>query len=148
MRPTVELRLEPNDKYARVIGLWEPSTEASDPDGDAGEDEAAERSWSDDYEDWPEEHQEAADDYVELVADAPEPADYGIDEDELDPLSWDDISPASDPDLLAKIATYFRGMSPTEPADQLRAKCRLLAADVYANAQVAAKEELRSAAEA
>lgn len=75
---------------------------------------------------------------------APDPEDYGKDPNEIKTLSWDMVTPADDPDLLAKIATYFDGMDPSEPTDALRAKCRLLDVDVYVNAQIAAKEELRN----
>jgi len=57
-------------------------------------------------------------------------------------LSWDMFSPASDPDLLAKIATYFDGIEPDEPGDRIAAKLRLLDCEVYANAQIAARQEL------
>ncbi|WP_049979373.1 hypothetical protein [Halolamina rubra] len=103
--------------------------------------DAAEDSPADSYEDWPDEHRDAADGYVEVVDSAPEPEDVGLDTDH-DPLSWSDISPSQDPDLLAKIATYFEGMDADEPSDLLRAKCRLLDVDLYAKAQTAARQEL------
>jgi len=61
---------------------------------------------------------------------------------DVEAVSWDDIEPSSDPDLLAKIATYFEGMDPVEPTERLRAKCRLLDVQVYLRAQMAARETL------
>ncbi len=133
MSITTTVTLAPNDKYRRVVALY-----GHDEGPDAAEDSPA-----DSYEEWPDEHRDAADGYVEVVDNAPEPEDVGIDPNDVDPLTWDDISPSSDPDLLAKIATYFEGMTPDEPRDVLRAKCRLLDVDLYAQAQTAARQELR-----
>lgn len=132
---TVDMGIAPNDKYDRVLGLHEP---AQDEDTDVSE-----ASETDDWEDWPDDHKQAADAYVETMADAPTAADYEEDPDDMDTLTWGMISTSSDPDLLSKIATYFEGMEPDEPTDLLRAKCRLLDVDVYANAQIAARQELR-----
>ncbi|MDS0280285.1 hypothetical protein NDI85_21100 [Halomicroarcula sp. S1AR25-4] len=128
MSTTADVTIAPNDKYRRVIGLSFDPEMADDVDP---------------IEEWTDEERDAADDFQELVDNAPEPAEFGVDEDEMKTLSWDMISPASDPDLLAKIATYFEGMEPDEPADLLSAKCRLLDVDIYVDAQVAAREELR-----
>jgi hypothetical protein len=122
----ITIELEPNEKYYRVV---DP---VRTPDNDAT-----------DYEDWDEETQAAADAYVEKMSTAPTAEDFDDDPDEYDPLTWDDISPSSDPDLLAKIATYFDGMGADEPTDRLRAKCRLLDVEVYVDAQIAARAELR-----
>ena len=133
MPTTVDLTIAPNDKYRRVIGDFG----MSDADDDSAD-------TADNWEDWPDEHKQAADGYAELLDNAWSPAEYdSIDETDFDILTWDDISPASDPDLLAKIATYFEGMAPDEPAGRLEAKCRLLNVEVYADAQLAAREELR-----
>jgi len=134
MHETVDITIEPNDKYLRVIGTY------SDP----GAVEADDEGW----EDWPDEHKEAGDDYAELVDEAAEvdPEDYGVDPDEIPTVSWSDISPSSDSDIIAKIATYFDGMEPDEPTDLLRAKCRLLDVEVYIDVQMAAQAELRGAA--
>ena len=132
--PPVDLQIAPNDKYRRVIGLY----------GHEEGLDAAEDSTADSYEEWPDEHRDAADGYVEVIDNAPEPEHAGIDPNDIDPLTWADITPSSDPDLLAKIATYFTGMVADEPKDLLRAKCRLLDVDLYAQAQTAAREELLS----
>lgn len=134
MQTTIDLTLAPNDKYRRVIG----DVGAADADETPAD--------QDDYEDWPAEHREAANDYQELLDNAWTPSESDdVDESDLDVLSWDDLSPASDPDLLAKIATYFEGMTAAEPSDRLHAKCRLLDVEIYVDAQLAAREELRSA---
>jgi len=66
-----------------------------------------------------------------------------MDREEMETLSWDILSVASDPDLAAKVATYFDGVDSDEPTDLIRAKLRLLDVDIYVDAQVAAREELR-----
>ena len=125
MPTTVELTIEPNDKYDRVVGGY-----------------SADVNRQESYHEWPAEHQEAADGYVEAIESAPtEVADIAAPE-ELDALRWEDIAPASDPDLIAKVATYFEGMEPDEPTERLRSKCRLLDVETYANAQFAARQEL------
>ena len=121
------ISIEPNEKYHRVIDPLE---------GVRGE--------RTDYEDWSEEEQEAADAYIETVEAAPTTEELDKDEEDIKTLSWEDISPASDPDLISKVATYFDGMHADEPADRLRAKCRLLDVEVYVNAQIAARSELRA----
>lgn len=121
-----ELTIEPNEKYWRVV---DPVQHEENP--------------AVDHESWPDEHKEAASAYIETVDNTPEPEDYGIEPDGLEPLTWGDFSVSSDPDLVAKMATYFDGMAPDEPTDALRAKLRLLDPEVYANAQIAATGELR-----
>ena len=74
---------------------------------------------------------------------SPTADEIDMDRDEMETLSWDMISPASDPDLAAKIATYFDGVDADEPTELIRAKLRLLDVGIYVNAQVAAREELR-----
>lgn len=89
------------------------------------------------------EHAEAAERFATLTAEAPTPDEIDMDPDEMETLSWDMLSVASDPDLAAKIATYFDGVDPDDPTDLIRAKLRLLDIDIYVNAQIAAREELR-----
>lgn len=115
--------IEPNEKYQRVIGL--PTY-----DGD-------------DWEEWNEEEQQAADAYRETIDQAPTADDVDIDEDKT--LSWNHFSVSSDPDLVSKMATYFDGVEPDEPTDLIRAKLRLLDCDVYAQAQIASRAEMREA---
>jgi hypothetical protein len=175
----IDIHIEPAEKYRRVIGG------VAIPD-QQGEDEV---SLTDDaYEDWPEEHKEAANGYIDAVDEGSAhtatisqigDTEYRIScptcsrswtttaqghrvegaKDDLrsrlkahrpcedgETLSWDVFSVAADPDLVAKIATYFDGMTPDEPTDLLRAKLRLLDCSVYANAQLAATAELREVA--
>ncbi len=133
MHTTVDLTIAPNEKYRRVIGLY----------GHEEGLDAAEDSPAIDYEDWPDEHKDAADGYIEVVDSTPDPEHHGVDPDDIKTLTWDHISPSSDPDLLAKIATYFEGMAPDEPSELLQSKCRLLDVEIYVDAQVAARQELR-----
>lgn len=130
MFETVNITIGPNAKYERVIGVM-------------GREHADDVPETGDHEDWPDEHKEAADDYIETVENAPEPEDHGTDPDDVKTLTWGTMSPPDDADLVAKIATYFDGMEPDEPTELLRAKCRLLDVDVYAQAQIAARQELR-----
>lgn len=130
MFATVTLTIEPNDKYHEVI-RGEPEFDET-PETDA---ECREQA----------DHHDAAEAYQQTINNTLDAADYVDDPDDLPTLSWDDISPSSDPDLLAKIATYFDGMEPDEPTDALRAKCRLLNVEVYADAQIAATAELKDA---
>ena len=124
--PTITI--ERNKKYREVVeGKW-PYDEPL-PDTQAGFEEQSD-------------HHEAAEAFVELMESAPEPSEP---DDEMEPLSWDMVSVPKDPDLVAKMATYFDGADPTEPTDQLRAKFRLLDVDRMVNAQLAAREELREA---
>ncbi|SEO70525.1 hypothetical protein SAMN05216388_101754 [Halorientalis persicus] len=136
MPRTVDITIEPNDKYDAVI-------RGKLPDEDAHQEALTE-------EEYREAHPapDAADDYVAFVDEAAEvqPEDYGKDPEEIPTVSWDDISPSSDADLVAKMATYFTGMSPDEPTDLLRAKLRLLDVDTYIDAQLAATAELREVA--
>lgn len=125
---TVDVTLEPNDKYDEVI-RGEPATD------DAVESIAKYREQT--------MHLEATEAYLETINNTPDPEDFGHEPDDLDPVSWDDISPSQDPDLVAKIATYFDGMTSDESTGRLRAKCRLLDVKVYINAQIAARAELR-----
>jgi hypothetical protein len=128
MHDTVDITIAPNDKYAKVI---RGEAEFDDPP----ETEAEFKEQSD--------HHEASEAYLKTIHNTPDAEEYVDNPDDLPTLSWDMISPASDPDLLSKLATYFDGMDPDEPAEKLRAKCRLLPVGVYTDAQVAAKAELR-----
>jgi len=132
MYDTVELTIEPNEKYRRVIGGY--SHGAADPEPTAPDTR---------YTEWPDEHQAAADEYTKTIDQSPTPEDIGEDPAEIETLSWDLISVASGPDLVTKMATYFDGLQPDEPTGRLRAKLRLLPVGVYANTQVAARAELR-----
>ena len=85
---------------------------------------------------------EAAESYACTIEDTPDPTNADVEPEEQH-LSWDLFSVSSDPDLVAKMATYFDGMEPDEPTGRLRAKLRLLDCEVYANAQIAAQAELR-----
>ncbi|ACM56350.1 hypothetical protein [Halorubrum lacusprofundi] len=118
----------PNDKYREVICAELPDDEPA-PETEA------------EYQD--REHSEAAENYQELIAEAPTPDDIDMDLEEMETLSWDILSVASDPDLAAKVATYFDGVDADEPTELIRAKLRLLDVDIYVDAQVAAREELR-----
>ena len=120
--------IEPNDKYREDI-LGELPDDEPLPETEA---EYRER-----------EHADAADAYQELIAEAPTPDEIDMNRDEMKTLSWEMISPASDPDLAAKIATYFDGVDADEPTDLIRAKLRLVDVDIYVDAQIAAREELR-----
>lgn len=120
----IELEIAPNEKYRAVIH--------GDVDGDvADEDEYRAAHPAPDV----------ADEYIEMIDAAPTAEVFGKDPADLDVLTWADISPARDPDLLSTIATYFDGIDPAEPADRIRAKCRLLGVETYTNAQLAAKSE-------
>lgn len=125
MPKTVDLTIEPNAKYDRVVGGYSADIDRQEP-----------------HHEWPEEHQEAADGYVEAIEDAPTEVADIADLEARDALRWEDIAPASDPDLIAKVATYFHGMEPDEPTERLRSKCRLLNVETYCNAQFAARQEL------
>jgi hypothetical protein len=120
--------IEPNDKYREVIWGELPDDEPS-PET---EEEYRER-----------EHADTADAFQELIDSAPSPEEIDMDHEEMETLSWDMLSVASDPDLAAKIATYFAGVDSDEPTELIRAKLRLLDVDIYVQAQVAAREELR-----
>jgi hypothetical protein len=133
MPRAVTIEIAPNDKYRRVLGTY---TEPDATETDESE-----------IDDWPDDHQNAADDYIEFVDEAAVDAEEYVDDvEEIPTVSWDDISPSSDPDIIAKVATYFEGMDPSEPTDLLRAKCRLLDVDIYIDAQLAATAELRETA--
>lgn len=121
-----DVTIRPSEKYRRVIGGYRLDHE---PETDVKE--------------WSDEEREAADHYTEAMDTAPTQEELNVDEDEIEPLSWDDISVSSDPDLIAKMATYFEGMRPSERTERLRAKLRLLNVEDYANVQVAARQELR-----
>jgi len=129
MPTTVNLTIGPNDKYRAVI-------EGRYPDGEGPAETESE-------------HQDrhpapgVAEQYVEIIENAPEPAEEGKDPDDLPTLTWDLFNVSSDPDLVAKMATYFTDMSPDEATERLRSKLRLLDCDVYAEAQIAARAELR-----
>lgn len=118
----------PNDKYREVIWGELPDDEPV-PETEA---EFQER-----------EHDEATENFQTLVDESPTADDLDMDREEMETLSWDMLSVASDPDFAAKIATYFDGVDPDEPTDLIRAKLRLLDVDIYVDAQVAAREELR-----
>jgi hypothetical protein len=132
MHSTVDLTIEPNGKYCRVVGGYTHSP--NDPNPTAPDT---------DYTEWPDEHQAAADGYTKTIDQPSTPEDIGNDPAEMETLSWDLISVASDPDLVTTMATYFDGLEPDESTGRLRAKLRLLDVGVYANTQVAARAELR-----
>ena len=119
----------PNDKYREVICGELPGDEP------IPETEAEYQRRSD--------HAEAAEGFQTLVDESPTADDLDMDREEMETLSWDILSVASDPDLAAKIATYFDGVDSDEPTELIRAKLRLLDVDIYVDAQVAAREELR-----
>lgn len=121
--------IEPSEKYRHVVGPRAHDEPAMD---DVPETE----------EEYREQHPapDAAEAYEETIANAPSPPD----DHEYEPLTWGVLSVSSDPDLVAKMATYFKGMQPDEPVELLRAKLRLLDVNVYANAQIAARSELRT----
>jgi hypothetical protein len=123
----VDLTIEPNAKYRRVIG------------GYRGDHEPAT-----DHEEWSDEEREAANEYTTAMDSAPEPDELDIDEDDIEPLSWEMLSVSSDPDLVTRMATYFDGMDAHERTERLRAKLRLLDVEDYVNVQVAARNELRA----
>lgn len=129
MPHTTTITIGPNAKYREVVCGELPGDEPI-PETEAEYQERVE-------------HAEAAEDYRTLIDEAPTADEVGIDRDAMKTLSWDMISPASDPDLAAKIATYFDGVDSDEPTDLIRAKLRLLDVDIYVHAQVAAREELR-----
>lgn len=120
----------PNDKYREVICGELPD------DKPVPETEAEYQRRAD--------HAEAAEDFQTLMDESPSADEVDMDREEMETLSWDMLSVASDPDLAAKIATYFDGVDPDEPTDSIRAKLRLLDVDVYVDAQIAAREELRA----
>lgn len=129
MPHTESVTIGPNDKYREVVC-------GELPDDDPVPETEAEYQERVD-------HAEAAESFQELMNEAPTADEIDMNRDEMETLSWDMISPASDPDLAAKIATYFDGVDPDEPTDLIQAKLRLLDVDIYVNAQVAAREELR-----
>ena len=133
MHSTVDITIEPNNKYRRVVGGYTHGP--GDPEPTAPDT---------DYSEWPDEHQAAADGYTRTIDQPSTPEDIGNDPDEMETLSWDLITVADDSDLVAKMATYFDGLAPDEPTGRLRAKLRLLPVGVYANTQVAARAELRN----
>lgn len=127
---TVNVTIEPSDKYREVILGELPKP--GDYETQAGFEEASE-------------YDDATEAYLETIENTPDPEEYGMEPEDHEVLTWDDISPSRDPDLLAKIATYFDGLEPDEPTERLRAKCRLLDVDLYVNAQIASRAELREA---
>lgn len=126
----ITIEIEPNEKYRHVV----ESYHSTEPIGDSVPETEAE---------YREQHPapDAAEAYHEKLDNAHVPDD--VEDMDLDPVSWDDIGVSSDPDLVAKMATYFDGMDSDEPTDRLRAKLRLLDCEVYVNAQIAARAELR-----
>lgn len=127
MQP-IDITIESNDKYRAVID--------GDVGGDVPETEAEYTEKA--------EYAEAAEAYIEVVSDTDSHVDEaGIDGERLPTLAWDMLSVSKDPDLVAKMATYFGGMTPDEPTDVLRSKLRLLPVETYATVQVAARAELR-----
>jgi len=126
MRP-ITLTIEPSDKYRRVIGAY---NDTDTPDTE--------------YDDWPDDHQDAANAYIETVEQAPTAEDLDMDPNDMSVLQWSDISVSSDPDLVKRMATYLDGLKPEEPTAELRAKLRLLDVDTYATIQLAAREELHT----
>jgi len=133
MHSRVDLTIEPNEKYRRVVGGYIHSPD--DPDPTAPDT---------DYSEWPAEHQAAADAYTRTVDQSPTPEDIGTDPDEMETLSWDLIAVADDPALVTQMATYVDGLDPWESTGRLLATLRLLPVGVYANIQVAARAELRT----
>jgi len=172
MPRTVNLTIEPTEKFYRVTEGY------ADPD----DIESNEAEWHD----WPDEHQEAADAFIERVdQDATEATpitDHGDGElsiscptcgwdctttaresreemaksdlrsrldahlpcNDMETPSWDLISLPDDADLVGKMATYLTGMEPDEPTNLLRAKLRLIDADLYLRVQYAARTELQN----
>lgn len=122
--------VEPSDKYEEVI-VGEP---VSDEPPATEEDYLEEANYH-----------EATEAYLQTIEGAPTAEDVGTDPDDLDTLSWDLLSVSSDPELVARMATYFDGMDSDEPPEQLRAKLRLLDVETYATVQIAAQAELRAA---
>lgn len=104
--------IEPNDKYHKVIWSQFPDDEPVSEPEDQGP--------------------------LDLIAHERE----DIDREDLITLSWDTASVPSDPDRAAKIATYFDGVDPHEPTELIRAKLRLLDVEIYANASLAATNEM------
>ena len=129
MPHTTTVTIGPNDKYREVICGELPDDEPV-PET---EEEYQERA----------DHAAAAERFQTVMDESPTADEFGMDRDEMETLSWDMISPASGPDLAAKIATYFDGVDSDEPTDLIRAKLRLLDVDIYVDAQIAAREELR-----
>ena len=119
--------VEPNEKYRHVIN--------GEVDGRVPDTEAEYREQAP--------APDAADAYLETMANAPTAEDIEADHEDIPRLSWSMIDVPSDPDLLSKLATYFDGIDADDPADLIRAKLRLVDVDVYAPAQVAAQAELR-----
>jgi len=128
MPQSVTSTIAPNDKYREVIHGELPDDEPA-PETEA---EYQER-----------EHADAAEGFLDVISEAPTAEDLDTDREEMKTLSWDMLSVASDADLVAKIATYFDGVDAGEPTDRIRAKLRLLNVDVYVDAQIAARQELR-----
>lgn len=124
MHNTIDLRIEPTGKYdAVILGYSEMEGPAWDDDHEADDSTAA-----------------AAHSYANTMENI---QDAGDDASEGDTLTWSHLSVASDPDLVAKMATYFDGIYPDEPTERIRSKLRLLDVEVYATVQVAARSELR-----
>ena len=132
MPPTVNICIEPNEKYREVI--WGEPVDGHPLDEDEYYDAA--------------DYHEAAESYCDVISNAPTAEEYGEDPDHLPTLTWSDIAVSSDPDLVTRMATYFTGMNSSESTERLRAKLRLLDVDVYVEAQIAARAELRSEGEA
>lgn len=130
MSLSTTVTIEPNDKYREVVLGKLPNAD------DVPETEAEYNEVAD--------HADTADAFVTLTDEAADVADeYVEDPDELPTVSWEDLSVSSDSDLVAKMATYFDGVTPDEPLALIRSKLRLLDVDVYINAQLAARAELR-----
>lgn len=126
----IDIHIEPNEKFREVI-----RGERATDDVPESEEEFKEQA----------DHHEVTDAHLEIVHNTPEPEDHGADY-EQEPLSWSDFSVSSDPDPVAKMATYFDGMDAAETTGRLRAKLRLLDPEVYADVQIAATAELQEAA--
>ncbi|AFZ74543.1 hypothetical protein [Natronobacterium gregoryi] len=127
--PTVTI--EPNVKYDAVFGT----------DYAINTDDRSRTSARVLREEYEREYSQAVEAY-EAIEDDVEDRGYSLDHD-VDGSLWHQFNVAKDPDLLAKIATYFDGVDATEPTDLIRAKLRLLDGQVYANAQIATEAELR-----
>lgn len=119
--------IAPNDKYREVI--WGEVTD--DEPGSETESESQEREYA-----------EAAEAFQALV-EAPTTDEFDMSREDMKSLSWDLLTVSCDSDLVATMATYFDGVDPDEPTDLIRAKLRLLDVDIYTDAQIAAREELR-----
>jgi len=116
---TTDEQVRPNARYDAVFGT---NYAGLDPDSDRMEDLREETT------------REAG--VLRAVEDEQDRLDeQGVvpDEDDMDVLTWDDVSVTHEPQLLASICSFFTGVSSGETVERIRRKLRTVDVEHYTN---------------